>query len=211
MYDLDFIRSHPGRVVLGDLVDLLPGYSERGRVGIPAALRIVMGRDIGADRSIRWALLGGCERTPASERALLRAGDLLLTTRTADPQVIAIAAPPTDAVAGAPFAILRRKQGAESLVDVEYLSWVLGTEGARERLRQLVRGSSMPFLAVADLALFEVALPPIDRQRLIVRSHELRRRATELTQRFDRLIEQLLASAIHCPTGGDPTGGRPAS
>ena len=57
----------------------------------------------------------------------------------------------------------------------------------------------MPFLAVADLAMFEVALPSIDRQRLIVRIHALRRRATELSQRLDRSLEQLLEAAVGLP------------
>lgn len=187
------------RMILGDLVDLLPGYSERRKVVSPTALRIVMGRDIDASQAVRWSLLNNCERTAAAERALLRDGDLLLTTRTADPQVIEIASPPEDVVAGAPFAILRCKQADGRLVDTRYLSWLLGTVGARERLRQLVRGSSMPFLAIADLAMFEVALPPLDRQRLIVRVHTLRRRVTELSQRFDRSLEQLLESAVRLP------------
>jgi hypothetical protein len=168
-----------------------------------------MGRDIDSNRSIRWALLGNCERTSASERALLRDGDLLLTTRTADPQVIEIASPPADAVAGAPFAVLRSKPGTEGRVAAGYLSWMLGTEGARDRLRQLVRGSSMPFLAVADLATFEVVLPPIDRQRLIVRIHALRRRVTELSQRFDRSLDQLLESAVGLPAAELPAAELP--
>lgn len=186
-------------MTLRELVDLLPGYSERKKPVGHSVFRIVMGRDVDARRTIRWALLGNCERSPASERALLRDGDLLLATRTADPQVLEIVSPPGDAVAGAPFAILRCKQGAEGRVDARYLSWLLGTEGARERLRQLVRGSSMPFLAVADLAMFEVALPPIDRQRQIVRIHALRRRATELSQRLDHSLERLLEAAVGLP------------
>lgn len=199
MYAFEYSEERLVRVTLGELVDLLPGYSERRKSVGPAALRIVMGRDVDANRTIRWALLGNCERSSASERALLRDGDLLLTTRSADPQVLEITSPPADAVAGAPFAILRCKQGAEGRVDARYLSWALSAEGARERLRQLVRGSSMPFLAVADLAMFEVALPSIDRQRLIVRIHALRRRATELSQRLDRSLEQLLEAAVGLP------------
>lgn len=199
MYERLYSASPSARVALGELVDLLPGYSERKKSVRHAVLSIVMGRDVDASRTIRWALLGKCERSSASERALLRDGDLLLTTRTADPQVLEIVSPPGDAVAGAPFAILRCKQGTEGRVDARYLSWTLGTEGARERLRQLVRGSSMPFLAVADLAMFEVALPPIDRQRLIVRIHALRRRATELSQRLDHSLERLLEAAVGLP------------
>jgi len=200
MYGVTTIHDQPAQVALGEIVDLLPGYSERRKSVGPTALRIVMGRDVDGSRSIRWALLGKCDRSSGAERALLRDGDLLLTTRTADPQVIEVVSPPADAVAGAPFAILRRKQDSVSRVDVGFLSWTLSTEGVRERLRQLVRGSSMPFLAVADLAMFEVALPPLDRQRAIVRIHALRRRVTELSQRFDRSLEQLLESAVSRPS-----------
>ena len=106
MYAATSRSSGPARVTLGELLHLLPGYSERRRNLSPPELRIVMGRDIDANRSVRWALLSSCERTTASERALLRDGDLLMTTRSADPQVLEIVSPPADAVAGAPFAIL---------------------------------------------------------------------------------------------------------
>jgi hypothetical protein len=50
----------------------------------------------------------------------------------------------------------------------------------------------MPFLAAKDLAAFEIAVPPLDRQRAIVRVLMLRQQLAALGARLDRSLDLLL-------------------
>lgn len=178
---------------LGELVEIIAGYSDRDKPWpAPGLFRILLARDLRANGSIAWDQLDPCERKPGAERALLRDGDLLLTTRSAEPRTCRITEPPADVVAGAPFAILRATNCA---VDFDFLHWFLGTDAVRERLRGMLRGSSMPFLSVADVASLPVLLPPLARQRAIARVHALRARLTDLSNRLDRSIGLLLEQA----------------
>ncbi len=183
----------PRHVTLGEIADLVPGYSEkesgdRGR----GPLHILQARDFDASGAIRWNQLDRCEAKPGAERARLHPDDVLLMVRAADPRARHVATVPADVVAGATFTILRCRRDT---VDARFLTWLLDTEGTRQLLRGELRGSAMPFLGVADLKHFSIPLPPLQQQLAIARVHGLRHRMTELSHRLDRAVGQLLESA----------------
>ena len=186
----------PSATRLGDLVQIIPGYSDRQKPQPhPSLLRIVGARAV-RDECVAWDQLEPCERRPGAERAQLRDGDLLLAVRSVEPRVVRISRPPAGTVAGASFAILR---DPASTVDLGYLHWHLNAAGPRDRLRSMLRGSSIAFLPIADLASLEVSLPPLTRQLAIVRVATLRARLSALTHRLDHSIDRLLEHAAITP------------
>lgn len=188
--------STPPNARLSDLTEILSGFAQRGPVPVGEGnLRMVMGRNLGESGRIDWNQLGSCERSAGSERARILTGDLLLTTRTLEPRVVLVTDPPQDVVAGAPFAILRLLPGASGRLTAAYLRWYLASDRVRTRLRSLVRGSSMPFLALAELGDLSIAIPATERQAAIVRADALRSRAIGLASRLDRAVASLLERA----------------
>ena len=126
------------------------------------------------------------------ERLALQEGDVLLTTRTTNLRAVVAQNVPPQTVASAQFAVLRPRP---EHVDSRYLAWFLNRADARGRLRALLKGSSIPFLPVTDLATFEITLPNLERQRSLARVLELRQRDAELRQRLDKALDVLMDAA----------------
>lgn len=139
-----------------------------------------------------WADLPPCEPVRGIERFAIQDGDVLLTTRTTNPRAIVAHDVPPFVIASAQFALLRPDQ---QRLDAHYLAWTLDRAEARGRLRALYKGSSIPFLPVADLAGFEIPVPPLTRQRALARVLALRRHEAELRGRLDRALDRLLEAA----------------
>ena len=181
------------RVRLGGVAELIPGYSEKLAVDrAHGELRLLQARDLDESGQVRWNLLDRCAVNAGSERARLWADDVVLTVRAAEPRAARIATPPRDVVAGATFAILRRRA---DVLDARFLHWALGTDAVRERLRGLLRGSAMPFVRLSDLATLEIPLPPLAVQRAIAHVHDLRHRLHAIAARHDRALGRLLEAA----------------
>ena len=156
-------------------------------------LRIVHARDVIVDGAIDWAGLQACEPVKAPTRFLLRHGDVLLTTRTTQIRATAVDSPPPDVIASAQFAILRPDL---ERVDTHYLAWALDRAHAAGRLRSLIKGSTVQYLAPADLAGFEIPLPPLERQRLIARAAALQRKQVALLARLSELHDRVLDASL---------------
>ncbi|MCC7014465.1 MAG: restriction endonuclease subunit S [Planctomycetes bacterium] len=171
------------------------GYVERqGAVDHPGSpLRVVRARDLGADGAIDWSDVRPCEQIRDPERFAVRPGDVLLTTRTTQIRATAVDSPPPDVIASAQFAILRPDS---ERVDSHYLAWALDRAHAAGRLRSLIKGSTVQYLAPADLAGFEIPLPPLERQRLIARAAALQRKQVALLARLSELHDRVLDASL---------------
>lgn len=182
---------------LGAIAEVIPGFSERGTVDRQAgALAIVQARDLREDESITWSALARCDDTTGARKAMLRDGDLLVTTRAMNLRTVAIATPPPDVCAGAPFAIVRPHL---LQVDPRYLLWFLNSPSTKQRLRACFRGTTMPFLGLRELADFEVRLPPLPRQRAIAVAAAAAQRLSRLAASYEQSVHHLLDAASRVP------------
>lgn len=183
------------RVALADVAEVSPGYAQRHAEGDnpTADLRILQARDLGESGSINWAMLAPCGAVRGIDRFLLRDADVLLTIRTTNVRAVRIIDPPSNAVASAQFAIVRPDQRR---LDPGYLAWVLGRAYERGEMRTLFKGSTISFLAVADLRSFTISLPTLQRQRAIARLADLARREQELLTRLNHARSALLDAAV---------------
>lgn len=182
------------RSPLVEICDVQLGHSPRAAVNpsVSTPWRILLGRHVHVERSIDWSELGPCEHVRELERFALHDGDVLLTTRSNAMRAVAVTAVPPNIVVSAQFAILRPRP---EVVDARFLAWSLNQQSTRRRLAGLLQGSTIPFLAVGDIRSFEIPLPPLERQRAIVRAIELQQRAEQLQQRLARLFDRLIEAA----------------
>jgi hypothetical protein len=132
-------------------------------------------------------------------RYFLQPGDVLFQSRGWRHPAAVLTAP-TLAIAGTGIHVIRV---ATQLVISDYLAWVLNHPGSQARLiREVARGSYVPFVSVLELARFEIPLPTLEVQKRIVRIDGLRQRERELRARLETLTQQLVdavtwAAATH--------------
>ena len=176
------------------VVDIRPTFTQRAapRDPSPITWRIVLGRHAEGSEPIDWASLERCEPSGSIERLALQDGDVLLTTRTKNLRAVVARSVPPRVVASSQFVVLRPRP---ERVDPNYLAWALNRVETRGRLRALLKGSSVQFLPVADLAAFEITLPDLERQRSLARVLELRQRDAELRRRLDQALDVLMEAA----------------
>jgi hypothetical protein len=183
-----------GRVRLDSIALLRPGFAQRTPASEESLSpwRILLGRHAIQEGRIDWSDLPPCEPSRGIERFALHDDDVLLTTRTTNVRAVVARSVPPHTIASAQFAVLRL---VGDRVDARYLAWFLNRDDARARLRTLFKGSTIPFLPVADLAGFEILLPPIEYQRALARVNELRGRERELRLKLDHAFEVLMEAA----------------
>lgn len=197
-------QPHPIKP-LCDLVQVLPGYAVR-RLSQQArgSYRILQARNLGLEGAVAWDRLDHCEETRGAMRAELADGDVLLAVRTTAPRAFRLHSPPPRVCAGGQFAILRPRP---HVVDPDYLCWCLNAEPTLARLSASYRGSTMPFLALAELSAFEIDVPDLAQQRRIARISGLRLRQAGLERRRERALDVLLAAA--CRLNSNPPDPHP--
>lgn len=175
---------------------LRAGYQPRGRVDrvrgqqAESCLALQPG-DLRPDGAIQWEWLEEVQFTGRKAAYQVNSLDLVIPTRTLSVPITIALAPPRNAIAVGALAILTPDP---TRVDPLYLVWYLNHPKTRARLAGsgVLRKGTLSFLSMAGLRLFEIDVPPLQRQRLIADIENLRRKEHDLIQARAAALDQLL-------------------
>lgn len=132
-----------------------------------------------------------------NEDLWLRPGDVLFPSRGTRTTALAVDFDRPRVIVGPQFFIVRSDQ---ELASPEYLAWFLRSTEAAAYFEERRKGTYVQIIQRADLAEFEIPLPPLAKQRQIMEVAMLARQERELTERLLQLKwryanEQLLRIA----------------
>lgn len=160
--------------ILGDGVLITPSFFTKGYY--PEALQRV-------------------ELGSKAKRHVLKQGDVLLVAKGREHQAFDYGPTSSPAIPSAAFTVIRVSQ--KNLVLPQYLTWYLNQAHIQKQLTTLAKGSSLPALALADVADFTVEIPEPDTQKLIVRLATLHQKRQSLTTAIQSLETLLFQHQLH--------------
>lgn len=113
-----------------------------------------------------------------SDKNFLRKGDVLLITKGANNVAVEYTLDFEKAIAASAFYVLRPNQ---KKVIAAYLAWYINQEPVQQHLKANLAGTYIPNLNKGAIEEIAIALPPIEKQELVVDIDRLRRKEFELT------------------------------
>jgi hypothetical protein len=176
---------------LADVAEVRTGYPFRGKVldDPRGTLAVVQMKDVSSVGQLHTDNYLHIKEEPAHGRHLLQLGDVLLQSRGSNYPAGAV----VDQVHGiAALGLHVLRPGKEVLP--EYLAWVMNHPTTRGSLREIARGSYIPFLSKTDLVDFLIPVPPIPTQQRIVNVARLEREAARLESELQSLRDQYTAA-----------------
>lgn len=188
---------------LGDVAEVLTGYPFRGKV-MPddnGELAVMQIKDLTADGGLD---LDGALRIrdePTYRRHLLRASDILLQSRGSTNRA-SVFEGTVHAIAALGLIVIRPDPTA---VRPGFLLWYLSHPKTQDRLRDLARGSTVPFIAKADTADFTVPTPPLAVQEQVIAVDRLRQQERALATDLDRVRTHYIDSLMWQAAASGPT------
>jgi hypothetical protein len=174
-----------------DVARVRPGYQFRGRVEPDPAgnVAFIQIKDFDGKRRLVPDDIVTIDFRRPIEPFQARPGDVLFLSRGHRLFATALDQAPEDAIVTGYFFILRPDR---DVVIPEYLAWSINEPGFQARLAPLVKGSHMPQVSRADFDQLEIAVPPLETQRLVVRLQELWDREQDLVTRIQAAREKLI-------------------
>ena len=154
---------------------------------------ILQARDLAAVGRPAWPRLARFDFDGDAARYAVRNDDILVPLRGSKLRAVRIEHPPVGVLAAGHVAIL---SALHEVADAAYLAWYLNLDSTQARLKQLCKGSGMPFLPMQDFRAFPVALPGLDVQRRIAHLGDLARRERALLAQLAELREALVNGQI---------------
>jgi restriction endonuclease S subunit len=105
---------------------------------------------------------------------------------------------PDDVVAVGQWALITP---SVTVLDPDYLAWFLNHPVTAARLGRVMKGGTLPFLPLAEIRAFEVAVPMLAVQRRIVRVDAIHARVSllerELADARTRLVDAATMNALN--------------
>lgn len=179
------MKSVTAKNTLAALVEISAGHPIRGSVdSLPQGeVSVVQMRDVVAPHTIDWDSAVRVELPTKREPDWLQDGDVLLSTRGSNNYAALVSLPPSNAVAAPSFFVLRVRPKAA--VHSGYLCWLLNQPPAKVYFQKSATGSYILNLRRAVVEEMPVALPPLERQRLIADLYQM---AAEEKEAMEKLI-----------------------
>ena len=119
----------------------------------------------------------------------LEIGDLLLATKGIDRSAMLYDGRYTPAIASSVFTVLRIRD--TNTVLPEYLQWYLNHPATTRKLAAAAIGTSIPLITRDVIEQLEVAIPSLERQRMILMAQSLQQQAMQLRSRINQLDETI--------------------
>ena len=166
---MDSARSLPLAeisTIRGGLPSADPVSSGAGGASDKAALRTLQSRDLAPDGSVVWSSLPLSQAGRNSERFLIYEGDVLLPLRSVRPRALVARGVPPNVIAVGQWALITPDA---TMAEPDYLAWFLNHPATLARLGKVMKGGTLPFLPLAAIRAFEIAIPPLEVQRRITR------------------------------------------
>ena len=189
--------------ILGGLATVSAGYPFRGKVDNlpPGEVGVIQMRNVDPDSGIDWSQLSRIELPRASTKAMLRPGDVILSTRGGRFYPYYIGEFEGGAVCSPHFFILRVKTQA---ILPQFLAWQMKQKPAQDYFLAGATGSYILNIKRDVVENLPIALPPMSQQHHIADLDEaMRNERAILTQLIDNraaemsaIAQQLLATAF---------------
>jgi hypothetical protein len=173
---------------LADVADVLTGYPFRGKIYPEEGgdLAVVQIKDVDAAAGLRLdSLIMLRDDEGKYGRYRLDAGDVLFQSRGSQ-HPVAVVSSGLRGIAALGLHVVRPKR---KHLRPEYLVWFMNHPKTQSRLKDMARGSYIPFVAKGDLAGFSVAVPPLEVQDRVAQIDQLRRKERQLASQLDQLSQ----------------------
>ncbi|EMP7583943.1 restriction endonuclease subunit S [Pseudomonas aeruginosa] len=182
-------------VSLIDIAEVRMGYSFRSRLETDAEgdVAVIQMKDIDDANLFHPEGLARIQMPDMKDRHLVQEGDLLFRSRGVTNSAALVGGGLGRAVLAAPMLLIRPKT---EIVEPAYLQWFINHPTTQAVLAGQAAGTAVKMIGKGVLDDLVVALPPLERQRLIVEVAQLASREAalleELRGRRKALLERIL-------------------
>jgi restriction endonuclease S subunit len=188
---------------LGDVAEVLTGYPFRGKV-LPqddGDLVVIQIKDLSNDGRLDLDGALRIRKDANYRRHQLQASDILLQSRGSLNRA-SIFEGTVHAIAALGLFVIRPDARVTSPA---YLLWCLNHHRTQEKLSDLTRGSTVPFISKADTAELSVPVPPLHVQQQVVAVDRLRREERALATELERLRTHYIDTLVWQAAASGPT------
>lgn len=178
-----------------DIAEVRMGYSFRSRLETDAEgdVAVIQMKDIDDTNLLHPEGLARIQMPDLKDRHLVQEGDLLFRSRGMTNSAALVGGGLGRAVLAAPMLLIRPKA---EIVEPVYLQWFINHPATRAVLAGQAAGTAVKMIGKGVLDDLVVALPPLEKQRLIVEVAQLASREAalleELRGRRKALLEGIL-------------------
>lgn len=196
------LAPHSESVTLSQLADIKPGYPFRGAIKPDPSgdTHVVQARHITPETGLNVASpydpLDRVQLTGRRKPDFLQPGDILFLARGSRNLAACIQADiPKRTVCTPHFFLLRLKKPALALVDPDFLAWqIINHTEAQIHFARGSQGSALPNVSKSELMTLPIALPSMEKQRLMAKLYQASlSQASVLQQLIDNLHKQVQA------------------
>jgi len=182
-------------VTLVDIAEVRMGYSFRSRLETDAEgdVAVIQMKDIDDANLLHPEELARIQMPDLKDRHLVREGDLLFRSRGVTNSAALVGGGIGRAVLAAPMLLIRPKT---EIVEPAYLQWFINHPATQAALAGRAAGTAVKMIGKGALDSLEVALPPLQRQRLIVEVAQLASREAALMQELRGRRKALLEGIL---------------
>ena len=168
------------------------------KAGPNADVYYIQARDISGDHRIVNGMKPELIADGKINKHFLQVGDLLVAAKGKDHFAVEYCGQPQPAVASTLFIVLRVREDAG--LSASYLRWYINLEGTQKHIAGSAQGSVLQVISKADLEQLELPLPSMEKQAIILKIDELRRKEIAITNQIELLkskkIERELLNAL---------------
>jgi hypothetical protein len=175
---------HSQKSNLSDLAKIMAGHPIRDAVrNVPSGdVAVVQIKNVNADAGVDWPAVTRTVLRGRREPDWLSSGDVLFSARGQRNVAVCLDRPPAKSVCS-PHFFLIRVQNAD-LILPEFLAWQMNQPDARRYFVQSATGSYIKSIRRQVLETLPVLVPPLDRQRLLVRLARAAQREKEVIEKL---------------------------
>ncbi|WP_058616504.1 restriction endonuclease subunit S [Tepidimonas taiwanensis] len=168
---------------LATIAEVRMGYSFRSRLETDAEgdVAVIQMKDIDDANLLHPEGLARIQMPDLKDRHLVQEGDLLFRSRGVTNSAALVGQGIGRAVLAAPMLLIRPRT---EIVEPAYLQWFINHPATQAVLAGQAAGTAVKMIGKGVLDGLEVALPPIDRQRLIVEVAQLASREAALLEKL---------------------------
>lgn len=181
--------------LLVDIAEVRMGYSFRSRLetDVEGDVVVIQMKDIDDANLLHPEGLARIQMPDLKDRHLVQEGDLLFRSRGVTNSASLVGGGIGRAVLAAPMLLIRPRT---EIVEPAYLQWLINHPATQAVLAGRAAGTAVKMISKGVLDGLEVALPPLEKQRLIVEVAQLASREAalldELRGRRKALLEGIL-------------------
>ncbi|MGV3767316.1 MAG: restriction endonuclease subunit S [Chitinophagaceae bacterium] len=127
------------------------------------------------------------------EKHLLGRHDVLLAVKGNYNFAVSGSQLPSPAIASSIFLVIRIHS---NLISADFLAWFLNLPASQQKLAAMSKGTSIASLNKTDVAQFEIPLPPLEKQELILKADMLFKERARLKKQIAALEETTFYTTI---------------